>query len=314
MNFQPKLKEVEMKNMVKNICAAMVINLCAAGHLSATENNPNNDNKFMEENLNLTQEWDKTFPQSDKVDHKKITFHNRYGITLAADLYVPKNVTGKLPAIAISGPFGAAKEQASGLYAQTLAERGFLTIAFDPSYTGESSGQPRYVASPDINTEDFSAAVDYLSTRDDVDAERIGILGICGWGGMALNAAAIDTRIKATVTATMYDMSRVISMLDLNVNFHYLCPVAQSVKLYPLFGLTMSNWMFDMHDLDVDWDGDHVHVDDGGNHNEFRIGVNLGAGAEFALGRNWAMNVEFRYQLVDDFDQGVINFGAASRF
>lgn len=134
----------------------------------------------MEENLNLTQEWDKTFPQSDKVDHKKITFHNRYGITLAADLYVPKNVTGKLPAIAISGPFGAVKEQASGLYAQTLAERGFLTIAFDPSYTGESSGQPRYVASPDINTEDFSAAVDYLSTRDDVDAERIGILGICG--------------------------------------------------------------------------------------------------------------------------------------
>ena len=152
MNFQPKLKEVEMKNMVKNICAAMVISLCAAGHLSATENNPNNDNKFMEENLNLTQEWDKTFPQSDKVDHKKITFHNRYGITLAADLYVPKNVTGKLPAIAISGPFGAVKEQASGLYAQTLAERGFLTIAFDPSYTGESSGQPRYVASPDSKT------------------------------------------------------------------------------------------------------------------------------------------------------------------
>lgn len=209
MNFQPKLKEVEMKNMVKNICAAMVISLCAAGHLFATENNPNNDNKFMEENLNLIQEWDKTFPQSDKVNHKKITFHNRYGITLAADLYVPKNVTGKLPAIAISGPFGAVKEQASGLYAQTLAERGFLTIAFDPSYTGESSGQPRYVASPDINTEDFSAAVDYLSTRDDVDAERIGILCICGWGGMALNAAAIDTRIKATVTATMYDMSRV---------------------------------------------------------------------------------------------------------
>ena len=161
MNFQPKLKEVEMKNMVKNICAAMVISLCAAGHLSATENNPNNDNKFMEENLNLTQEWDKTFPQSDKVDHKKITFHNRYGITLAADLYVPKNVTGKLPAIAISGPFGAVKEQASGLYAQTLAERGFLTIAFDPSYTGESSGQPRYVASPDINTEDFCPMVFY---------------------------------------------------------------------------------------------------------------------------------------------------------
>lgn len=163
----------------------------------------------MEKNLNLTEEWDKVFPQSDKVNHAKVTFHNRYGITLAADLYIPKNAGGKLPAIAVSGPFGAVKEQSSGLYAQTLAERGFLTIAFDPSYTGESSGEPRYVASPDINTEDFSAAVDYLSTRDDVDAERIGILGICGWGGMALNAAAIDTRIKATVTSTMYDMSRV---------------------------------------------------------------------------------------------------------
>lgn len=163
----------------------------------------------MEEKLNLTQEWDKTFPQSDKVNHTKITFHNRYGITLAADLYIPKNTTEKLPAIAISGPFGAVKEQASGLYAQTLAERGFLTIAFDPSYTGESSGKPRYVASPDINTEDFCAAVDYLSTRNDVDTERIGILGICGWGGIALNAAAIDTRIKATATVTMYDMGRV---------------------------------------------------------------------------------------------------------
>ena len=149
------------------------------------------------------------FPQSDKVNHSKVTFRNRYGITLVADLYIPKNATGKLAAIAVSGPFGAVKEQSSGLYAQTLAERGFLTIAFDPSYTGESSGEPRYVASPDINTEDFSAAVDYLSTRDDVDPERIGILGICGWGGMALNAAAIDTRIKATVTSTMYDMSRV---------------------------------------------------------------------------------------------------------
>lgn len=148
-------------------------------------------------------------PQSDKVNHTKITFHNRYGITLAADLYIPKNTTEKLPAIAISGPFGAVKEQASGLYAQTLAERGFLTIAFDPSYTGESSGEPRYVASPDINTEDFCAAVDYLSTRNDVDTERIGILGICGWGGIALNAAAIDTRIKATATVTMYDMGRV---------------------------------------------------------------------------------------------------------
>ena len=163
----------------------------------------------MNENQNLTQMWDKVFPQSDKVDHSKVTFRNRYGITLVADLYIPKNVTGKLAAIAVSGPFGAVKEQSSGLYAQTLAERGFLTIAFDPSYTGESSGEPRYVASPDINTEDFSAAVDYLSTRDDVDPERIGILGICGWGGMALNAAPIDTRITATVTSTMYDMSRV---------------------------------------------------------------------------------------------------------
>lgn len=159
--------------------------------------------------MELTSEWDKVFPQSDKVNHSKVTFHNRYGITLVADLYVPKQATGKLAAIAVSGPFGAVKEQSSGLYAQTLAERGFLTIAFDPSFTGESGGQPRYVASPDINTEDFCAAVDYLSTRDDVDPERIGILGICGWGGMALNAAAIDTRIKATVTSTMYDMSRV---------------------------------------------------------------------------------------------------------
>lgn len=182
--------------------------LCIAGHLFATDNHTNN-NKIMEEKLNLTQEWDKTFPQSDKVNHTKITFHNRYGITLAADLYIPKNTTEKLPAIAISGPFGAVKEQASGLYAQTLAERGFLTIAFDPSYTGESSGEPRYVSSPDINTEDFCAAVDYLSTRNDVDTERIGILGICGWGGIALNAAAIDTRIKATATVTMYDMGRV---------------------------------------------------------------------------------------------------------
>lgn len=164
--------------------------------------------KFQEEQLNLTAEWDKVFPQSDKVTHSKITFHNRYGITLAADLYIPKNATGKLPAIAVSGPFGAVKEQASGLYAQTLAEHGFLTIAFDPSFTGESGGQPRSVASPDINTEDFSAAVDYLSTRDDVDAERIGILGICGFGGFAINAAAMDTRIKATVASTMYDICR----------------------------------------------------------------------------------------------------------
>ena len=161
------------------------------------------------EKLELVKEWDKVFPQSNKVVHEKVTFRNRYGITLAADMYIPKNAKGKLAAIAVSGPFGAVKEQSSGLYAQTLAERGFLTIAFDPSYTGESGGQPRYVAAPDSNTEDFCAAVDFLSTLDDVDPERIGILGICGWGGMALNAAAMDTRIKATVTSTMYDMSRV---------------------------------------------------------------------------------------------------------
>lgn len=161
------------------------------------------------EDLQLTQEWDKTFPQSDKVSHSKVTFHNRYGITLAADVYVPKHAEGRLAAIAVSGPFGAVKEQASGLYAQTMAERGFLTMAFDPSFTGESGGQPRYMASPDINTEDFQAAVDYLSCRDDVDPERIGIIGICGWGGMALNAAALDTRVKATVASTMYDMTRV---------------------------------------------------------------------------------------------------------
>lgn len=162
-----------------------------------------------DENLILTEEWDKTFPKSDKVNHRKVTFHNRYGITLAADLYEPKEYSGKLPAIAVCGPFGAVKEQASGLYAQKMAERGFLTLAFDPSYTGESGGMPRFVASPDINTEDFCATVDFLSVQDNVDSERIGIIGICGWGGMALNAAAIDTRIKATVTSTMYDMSRV---------------------------------------------------------------------------------------------------------
>ena len=150
------------------------------------------------EQLNLTQEWDKVFPKSDKVDHKKVTFHNRYGITLAADMYTPKGAEDKLPAIAVSGPFGAVKEQSSGLYAQKMAELGFLTIAFDPSYTGESGGEPRYVASPDINTEDFCAAVDFLSVQENVDPERIGIIGICGWGGMAINAAAIDTRIKAT--------------------------------------------------------------------------------------------------------------------
>ena len=163
----------------------------------------------MEEKLNLTQEWDKTFPKSDKVDHRKVTFHNRYGVTLAADLYQPKGATGKLAAIAVCGPFGAVKEQAAGLYAQTMAERGFLTIAFDPSFTGESGGTPRYMASPDINTEDFQAAVDFLSVQDNVDPGKIGIIGICGWGGMALNTAALDTRVKATVASTMYDMSRV---------------------------------------------------------------------------------------------------------
>lgn len=161
------------------------------------------------EELHLTREWDKTFAKSDKVDQEKITFHNRYGITLAADLYRPKNAAGKLAALAVCGPFGAVKEQASGLYAQTMAERGFLTIAFDPSFTGESGGTPRYMASPDINTEDFQAAVDYLSTREDVDPEKIGIIGICGWGGLALNTAALDTRVKATVVSTMYDMARI---------------------------------------------------------------------------------------------------------
>lgn len=161
------------------------------------------------EELKLVAEWDKTFPKSDKVDHKKVTFINRYGITLAADMYTPKNAEGELPAIAVSGPFGAVKEQCSGLYAQTMAERGYLTIAFDPSFTGESGGQPRYMASPDINTEDFMAAVDFLSVQDNVDAEKIGIIGICGWGGMALNTAALDTRIKATIASTMYDMTRV---------------------------------------------------------------------------------------------------------
>lgn len=161
------------------------------------------------EELKLTQEWDKVFPKSDKVDHKKVTFANHFGITLAADMYTPKNAGGKLPAIAVSGPFGAVKEQSSGLYAQEMAERGFLTIAFDPSFTGESGGNVRDVNSPDINVEDFQAAVDFLSVQDNVDPERIGIIGICGWGGMALQTAAIDTRIKATVTSTMYDMSRV---------------------------------------------------------------------------------------------------------
>lgn len=183
--------------------------LFLAGTIVSGQTSTNQVKEKNMEKLELVKEWDKVFPQSNKVVHEKVTFRNRYGITLAADMYIPKNAKGKLAAIAVSGPFGAVKEQSSGLYAQTLAERGFLTIAFDPSYTGESGGQPRYVASPDINTEDFYAAVDFLSTLDDVDPERIGILGICGWGGMALNAVAMDTRIKATVTSTMYDMSRV---------------------------------------------------------------------------------------------------------
>lgn len=193
---------------IKKACLILIASFSLANSIMAQKENIDK-NMFMEEKLNMTQEWDKVFPLSEKVNHSKITFHNRYGITLAADLYVPKNAEGKFAAIAVCGPFGAVKEQASGLYAQTLAERGFLTIAFDPSFTGESGGQPRYVASPDINTEDFCATVDYLSTRNDVDKERIGILGICGWGGLAINAAAIDTRIKATVSSTMYDMSRV---------------------------------------------------------------------------------------------------------
>ena len=163
----------------------------------------------MNENLNLVQEWDKTFSKSDKVNHEKVTFHNRYGVTLVGDLYTPKNVEGKLSAISVCGPFGAVKEQSSGLYAQELAERGFITLAFDPSFTGESGGYPRYMASPDINTEDYQASIDYLSTLDNVDSDRIGIVGICGWGGLSLNAAALDTRIKATVASTMYDMTRV---------------------------------------------------------------------------------------------------------
>ena len=168
-----------------------------------------NQSTLKKETMEITESWDKVFPKSDKVNHSKITFVNRYGITLVADLYQPINASGRMPAIAVSGPFGAVKEQCSGLYAQKMAERGYLTIAFDPSFTGERGGTPRYVASPDINTEDFSAAVDYLLTRDDVDSERIGIIGICGWGGFAINAAAMDTRIKATVASTMYDMSRV---------------------------------------------------------------------------------------------------------
>lgn len=188
--------------------ALAVCALLASTATSAKSNNNSNNNSNMQQ-LHLTTEWDKTFPKSPKVDHRKVTFTNRYGITLAADLYTPKGATGPLPAIAVCGPFGAVKEQASGLYAQRMAEEGFITLAFDPSYTGESGGEPRYTTSPDINTEDFSAAVDYLVTSPDVNPEAVGIIGICGWGGLAVNAAAADPRIKATVASTMYDMSRV---------------------------------------------------------------------------------------------------------
>ncbi len=197
---------------MKKLALFATIVLLATACNNKTQTTEIKDN--MKQELNLTQEWDKVFPQSDKVDHKKVTFKNRYGITLAADMYVPKVESSKLkverfPAIAVSGPFGAVKEQCSGLYAQTMAERGFLTIAFDPSFTGESGGEPRRMASPDINTEDFLAAVDFLSVQDNVDPECIGIIGICGFGGMAVNAAALDPRIKATVASTMYDMSKV---------------------------------------------------------------------------------------------------------
>ena len=183
--------------------------VCALGIMTACKSDNKNTENNMKQELTLTQEWDKVFPLSEKVNHQKVTFETQYGLTLAADLYTPKNAEGRLAAIAVSGPFGAVKEQSSGLYAMRMAERGFVTLAFDPSYTGESSGEPRRTASPDINTEDFMAAVDYLSKLDNVDPDRIGIIGICGWGGIALNAAAADTRIKATVASTMYDMTRV---------------------------------------------------------------------------------------------------------
>ncbi|MBR1513422.1 MAG: alpha/beta hydrolase [Bacteroidales bacterium] len=191
-----------MKKALTIIAVALMLTAC-------TQKESINQNENPMTTLKLTQEWDKKFPKSDKVEHQKVTFHNRYGIELAADMYTPKGATDKLPAIAVSGPFGAVKEQSSGLYAQHMAEHGFLVIAFDPSFTGESGGEPRRMASPDINTEDFLAAVDFLSNLDKVDPERIGIIGICGFGGMAVNAAAIDPRIKATVAATMYDMSKI---------------------------------------------------------------------------------------------------------
>lgn len=195
--------------MTKTILTLAFLAIAAGVYGMNPAGNRHNENKNIMEKLTLTKEWDKTFPKSDKVDHSKVTFVNRYGITLAADMYKPKGAAGLLPAIAVCGPFGAVKEQAAGLYAQEMAERGFLTIAFDPSFTGESGGTPRYMTSPDINTEDFSAAVDFLVTRPDVDPDKVGIIGICGWGGIAINAAAADTRIKATLASTMYDMSRV---------------------------------------------------------------------------------------------------------
>ena len=199
-----------MRSTSIHILAALILFLTVGvSGINAADKTSENRNNM--ENLTLTGEWDKTFPKSDKVDHSKVTFVNRYGITLAADMYKPKGAAGKLAAIAVCGPFGAVKEQAAGLYAQQMAERGFLTIAFDPSFTGESGGTPRYMTSPDINTEDFSAAVDFLVTNPDVDPEKVGILGICGWGGIAVNAAASDPRIKATLASTMYDMSRVSS-------------------------------------------------------------------------------------------------------
>lgn len=195
--------------MTKHLLTLVLLSIAAGVYGTNPDGNRNEENKNIMERLTLTKEWDKTFPKSDKVDHSKVTFVNRYGITLAADMYKPKGAAGRLPAIAVCGPFGAVKEQAAGLYAQEMAERGFLTIAFDPSFTGESGGTPRYMTSPDINTEDFSAAVDFLVTRPDVNPDKVGIIGICDWGGIAINAAAADTRIKATLASTMYDMSRV---------------------------------------------------------------------------------------------------------
>lgn len=207
----PSENRGDTMNMSKKVAAGILVGLSALAGNAWAVTNGTPDTIILKDGkeMKLEQSWDKIFPKSDRVDHRKVIFTNRYGIALAGDLYMPKGAEGKLAAIAVSGPFGAVKEQASGLYAQTMAERGFLTLAFDPSYTGESGGEPRHVASPDINTEDFSAAVDFLTTLENVDAGRIGIIGICGFGGMGLNAAAMDTRIKATVASTMYDMSRV---------------------------------------------------------------------------------------------------------